>query len=155
MNIESLREYLLVFSKEGYAKDPGTKNPDGSMTIRHVSENKEWSTIDTYWGGEPYGGTEVVSNKGIPCWLMTYYGAVKKGVINIEEVYGFLRYALSNTDEAFPLRGPASIENGDMTYFNDWHGGIEKFDGKERILKSGEEIYAASYMGGLVNQRGE
>ena len=155
MNIETLREYLFVFSKEGYSRDPGTKNQDGSMTIHHVSEDKEWSIVDTYWGGEPYAGCETVCYKGKPAWSMVYYGTVHTSIDDVKKVYGHLRNALSNTDETFPLRGPLIFEEGDMKYANNWHGDLTIFNGEERILNKGTEVYTASYMGGLVNQRDE
>ena len=36
---------------------------------------------------------------------------------------------------------------------NHWEGNLEKFSGKEQILRDGIEIYSASYMGGLIDQR--
>lgn len=151
MNIESLRDYLLVFSKEGYAKDPGTENPDGSMTIRH--KQGPWETNDTYRGGEPYGGAEAVSYEGKPIWTMLYYGSVKPEIEDINKVYNFLREALVRTNETFPLRGPETYKKDNLIYKNHWHGGLEKFNGKEHILEDGKEIYFAEYMGGLINQR--
>ena len=153
MNIGELRDYLQIFSKEGYAKDPGTRNADGSKTIRHTTEDSKWSTTDTYWGGEPYAGCETVSFEKKPCWSMVYYGTVDSNVKDIENVYRLLRSALDNTDPSFPVRGPKTFNKGNMTYTNHWNGTLEQFDGIERILKNGKEIYNATYFGGVVNQR--
>lgn len=153
MNIRQLQDYLQIFSKEGYAKDPGTRNPDGSKTIRHDSHDSKWSTIDTYWGGEPYAGCETVSFEKKPCWSMVYYGTVDSSVKDIENVYLLLRSALNNTDPTFPVRGPKAFSTDEMTYTNQWDGTLEQFDGIERILKDGREIYKATYFGGVVNQR--
>lgn len=153
MIIEELRDYLQVFSKEGYAKDPGTGNADGSKTIRHISDDGNWSTTDTYWGGEPYAGCETVSYNGKPFWSIVYYGNVDPKVENIDNLYTFLRSALDNTDPSFPVRGPEQFDAGDLRYNNHWHGNLEAFQGKERILKNGSEIYNATYLGGYVNQR--
>lgn len=150
---EALREYLFLLAKEGYAKDPGTRNEDGSMTIKH--SDGDWSTVDTYWGGEPYSGCETVSHKGKPYWSMVYYGNVAPSVTDVNSVYGLLRTSLANTDEELPLRGPKEFAEGKMVYRNHWHGTLERFEGKERILENEAEIYIASYMGGLVNQREE
>lgn len=153
MNIGQLSDYLQIFSKEGYAKDPGTRNADGSKTIRHDSQDGKWNTSDTYWGGEPYAGCETVSFEGKPCWSTVYYGTVDQGEKDIEEVYAILRSALDNTDPSFPVRGPEKFSKGNMTYTNHWNGTLEKFDGIERILRDGNEIYKAIYLGGVVNQR--
>lgn len=153
MNIEGLRDYLLVFSKEGYAKDPGTKNDDGSKTIRHSSNDNLWNTVDTYWGGEPYAGCETVSHQGKPVWSVVYYGFVSETVKDIGIIYGHLRKALDNTDKTFPVRGPEVLEDQDLVYKNHWHGDLNSFEGKEQILQNGKEVYSATYLGGLVNQR--
>lgn len=153
MNIEGLREYLTVLATEGYAKDPGTKNEDGSTTIHHKSDDGVWQTSDTYWGGEPYSGCETVSKNDDPCWTLVYYGQVKPTLKDVETVYGCLKDALSNTDQTFPVRGPENFQKDDLNYKNHWHGDLSKFGGKERILRDGEEIYAAEYMGGYVNIR--
>ncbi len=155
MNSNNLENYLHVFSKEGYAKDPGTKNPDGSKTIRHTSEDGEWNTVDTYWGGEPYAGCQTVLFQGKPFWSAVYYGSVNTDVEDFVEVYQHLRRALDNTDSIFPVRGPKELVNGNMKYTNNWSGTLEKFEGKERIYRNDKEVYSATYMGGLVNQREE
>lgn len=153
MNTEALRDYLHVFSKEGYAKDPGVRNNDGSKTIKHKSEDGKWLTVDTYWGGEPFSGCEAVLFEGKPCWSMIYYGTVDDGVYDIETVYSLLRSALDNTDPDFPVRGPQEFTKKNMTYKNHWHGNLEKFDGVERIFEDGKEIYKANYLGGFINKR--
>ena len=153
MNTESLTHYLLELSTEGYAKDPGQKNNDGSTTIRHTSNDGKWSTVDTYWGGEPYAGCETVMHEEKPIWSLVYYGAVDSNEPDVEGVYGVLRKALANTDASFPVRGPKELVDADMTYQNHWEGDLEHFKGQEWILKGETEVYAASYLGGYVNQR--
>ena len=153
MKTEALTKYLLELSTEGYAKDPGKKNDDGSTTIKHESNDKHWSTVDTYWGGEPYSGCETVRLDGKPVWSLVYYGAVDPNEPDVEGVYGVLRKALENTDTNFPVRGPKELVDGELTYQNHWEGDVEHFKGQEWVLKGETEVYAASYLGGYVNQR--
>lgn len=54
----------------------------------------------------------------------------------------------------YPYRGPARIKEGSLEYVNKWKGGIDSYSGEERILEKGREVYKASYMGGLIDQRG-
>lgn len=154
---EQLHTYLLEVAKAGYANKEAeklwVKNPDGSTTITH--ENNDWSMHDNFFGGEPYGGREVIFYKDKPYWIMVYYGEVSGSVENVGEVYSFLQEALSNPDSKLPLRGPMELEKENMKYEFQCEGDIEKFEGKEKIFKSGEEIYNASFMGGLVDQRDE
>lgn len=153
MNIDGLRDYLNALAREGYAATDGSRNPDGSATITHSSG--PWRTTDTYFGGEPYGGSEVVFHEDRPVWMMVYYGAVDKDTADVAGTYQFLKAALANTDQAFPLRGPRSHVAGGLRYENTWTGDLERFTGVERIHATGREIYSATYCGGLVDQRGE
>lgn len=151
MNLEALRQYLSLLAREGYAVSDGGKNPDGSATIHH--KQGPWRTVDTYFGGEPYGGNEVVFHENRAVWMMVYYGAVEQETDDVRGVYDFLKAALADTDEQFPVRGPRHLVRKALTYVNDWQGGLERFSGTERILTSGREVYSATYSGGLVDQR--
>ncbi|MEX1103236.1 MAG: DUF5680 domain-containing protein [Dehalococcoidia bacterium] len=153
MNVDGLRGYLNILAREGYAATDGSKNPDGSATISHSSG--PWRTCDTYFGGEPYGGSEVVFYADRPVWMMVYYGAVEKDVPDVSGTYRFLKAALANTDPAFPLRGPRSHFDGGLCYENTWEGDLNRFSGVERIVATGREVYSATYCGGLVDQRAE
>lgn len=151
MNLDDLKEYLRVVSKEGYATNDGFKNDDHSSTIMNVKG--EWSMKDTFYGGEPYGGSEIIFYKKKPVWMMSYYGRVEKNIDDTAMVYALLKKALATTDSEFPLRGPRMFIGQGMQYMNHWEGTLEKFSGKEQILRDGIEIYSASYMGGLIDQR--
>jgi hypothetical protein len=157
VNEQGLREYLLKAAKHGYADKASerewTRQADGSTTIRH--DDGQWSLDDNFFGGEPYGGREVVFFEGRPSWVMVYYGAVSPSVSDVKGVYSCLQDALANPDEAMPIRGPRAFEQGLMRYEAIWEGNLASFSGRERIFKGGEEIYAASFVGGMVDARGE
>ena len=53
-----------------------TKESDGSRTI--VFADSDWSMNDNFYGGEPYGGRQVVFYKAQPVWMCVYYGWVDK-----------------------------------------------------------------------------
>ena len=86
---------------------------------------------------------------------MAYYGSVDNNVDDNTPIYELLKKALATTDSEFPLRGPRMFIGQGMQYMNHWNGNLQKFEGKEQILKNGIEVYAASYMGGLVDQSAE
>lgn len=153
---KNLKDYLLKVSKEGYATNDEkawTKEKDGSTTITHKSG--KWSMHDNFFGGEPYGGREIVFFEDKPYWIMVYFGMVEKKVGEVGEIYKFLQKALAITDKDFPLRGPHVLEEINMKYENAWSGDIERYHGQENIFRNGEKVYSANYMGGLVDQRGE
>jgi hypothetical protein len=154
---ENLHQYLLEVAKAGYANKEAerewVKNPDGSTTINH--KNGAWSMHDNFFGGEPYGGREVIFHDGKPYWIMVYYGEVSKDIEKPAGIYSFLQDALALPDPEMPIRGPRQLEANGMKYEFEARGDIEKFEGVEKILKDGNEVYNASFIGGLVDQRGE
>jgi hypothetical protein len=153
MNLEELRLFLVDANKHTYStgdESLNIKEADGSTTITYKNEN--WKYHDNFFGGEPYGGREVVSFKEKPIWVMVYYGSIDI-TITPETVYPTLQKALRAMPVDSPFRGPREINNGEFTYVNSWTGSISKFSGEEIILKNGKEIYKAQYMGGLVDRK--
>ena len=157
MDDEGLKKYLHSAAKHGYADKVNerrwAKEDNRSTTIRHA--DGPWSLDDNFFGGEPYGGREVVFFEGRPVWMMVYYGTVASTIGNVGGVYGWLQEALAEPDRELPVRGPRSFEKGQMRYEATWDGGIRGFSGTEKIFERGEEIYAASFVGGIVDARAE
>lgn len=157
MNQKQLREYLKIVAANGYGNKESESewepNPDGSTTIKHKKGN--WSMNDNFFGGEPYGGREVVFFQEKPVWIMVYYGEVASKVEDVGNVYSLLQEALLNPDPKTPVRGPKVFEKNGMKYEAEWNGNILQFKGNERILQHNEEVYAAQFIGGLVDKRKE
>ena len=126
------------------------KQEDNSTTI--VYEKDNWKYHDNYFGGEPYGGREVVFHNEKPIWMMVYYGWVVPGN-NPDDVYGMLTKALRASDIDMPYRGPKELVDGDSKYVNDLNGDVENFSGEERIYKGNTLLYIAKYMGGLIDRK--
>lgn len=150
--INDIRKYLIDSAKKGYASGD-TKNwkkeADGSTTITNTSG--EFSMHDNFFGGEPYGGRQVIFKNNKVVWIMVYYGQVTDG--NPDEVYKILREALSKPDEELPIRGPKLLSTDDYQYSFTWSGNLTKFLGNESISKNGKIVYFANFEGGLVDQR--
>lgn len=147
----ALKSFIFKASKATYASGDESirkKQPDSSTTIEF--EDGAYKYNDNYFGGEPYGGREVVFLNGKPLWMMVYYGLVYGGVN--KEVYSFLTESLSNTTLEMPYRGPALYEKKEWRYENQTSGEAENFSGTEKIYQNGQCVYEASFIGGLVDK---
>lgn len=154
MDEAALRSFLLEASRRGYAAGHGAvkvREADHSTTIVH--EHGEWRFHDNYFGGEPYGGREVVFLGGRPVWMAVYYGWVEDANAAVETVYAFLQRALREAPAESPVRGPAEFSEGPFTYRNALAGGVLNFTGEETIRQGGRLVYTARYLGGLVDRR--
>lgn len=152
MDLERLNDFLLYCARCGYAslKEEEIKSEkDGSHSIKLVRD--DYLFHDNYFGGEPFGGREVVFHKAKAVWMMVYYGEVKDRTLPSDLIYSVLRSALAEAPVEAPFRGPEKHLVEDFSYLNKWTGGICSFSGRERILRAGEEVYSASYAGGLVD----
>lgn len=146
--MKGLADFIAEANLHGYAAGvEGIKEKDGSTTF--VFEQGKFKSHDNFFGGEPYGGRQVISVDGEPYWIMVYYGAVIPGN-NLEEVYGYLKKVLSLAPNS--LRGPQTHTEGDFSYKNIATGNDEEFDIHETITKNGKLIYEARFMGGLVDR---
>jgi hypothetical protein len=152
MDETALLGFLLEASRRGYAAGRSavkTREADHSTTI--VLEQGEWRFHDNYFGGEPYGGREVVFLRGQPVWMAVYYGQVQGATV--DAVYSFLQRALRDAPADFPVRGPEALTEGRFSYRNVHEGGVASFSGQETIQADGRLVYAAHYAGGLVDRR--
>jgi hypothetical protein len=147
-----LRAFILEASRATYASgDESIKETqaDGSTTIEYKSGDYRFH--DNYFGGEPYGGREVVFLNDKPIWMMVYYGLVYEGGI-AKDIYPFLMESLSKSILEMPYRGPTSYESGSYRYENELEGTVERLSGSEKICKGDICIYEAKYIGGLVDR---
>lgn len=148
---EQLKQFIYAASQATYASGDESikvKQSDGSTTIEY--REGDFAFHDNYFGGEPYGGREVVFHAGKAVWMMVYYGFVHIEIGNAK-VYGILMEALRNTTEDMPYRGPVVFAKENWRYENKIEGGVENFSGIEKIYRDGECVYEAKYIGGLVD----
>jgi len=156
IDIKELCEFLVKAKKAGYASGNDTnkiKEKNKSKTI--ILKSGDWEYYDNYFGGEPYGGEEVVFFNGQPIYMMVYYGLVYEKIKNFKEVYKFLQEALTLIPKDKPFRGPKRYKRDDYIYENKFVGKVTNFSGIEVITLRGKKIYEAKYIGGLVDQRKE
>lgn len=133
--LKELSQFLVRAKKYGYASGDESKeyrNKDQSKG--YFLKEKKFAYHDFYYGGEPFGGQEIVYYKGNPFFIMLYYGKV---------------------DEKSPYRGPENFKQGSFEYKNKVKGKIDDFQGEEIILKNNKEVFRTKYIGGLINIRKE
>ncbi len=151
MNEKDLKAFIFSASRATYASGDESikhKEEDGSTTITYTKG--EYRMHDNYFGGEPYGGREVIFYNDKPIWMMVYYGLVYEGPNR--EVYQFLMQALSNNPEDMPYRGPLHFEDDFWRYENEFDGDLSQLSGTERIFKNELLVYEASYLGGVIDR---
>jgi hypothetical protein len=150
--INDIKKYLLESAKSGYASGDTkswNKESDYSTTITNHIGNYKMN--DNFFGGEPYGGREVIFNKDKPIWLMVYYGRVLTD--NPDKIYEILRKVLSSPEPDMPIRGPKQMNDEHYNYSLSWQGTLENFSAEESILQNGELVYKANFIGGVVDKR--
>jgi len=155
IDLNQLCKFLVKAKKAGYASgDKAQKIVEKDQSTTLVFEEGDWKYHDNYFGGEPYGGREVVFYRDSPIYIMTYYGWVDKKVTDINTIYKVLQEALFLIPEDKPFRGPKVYRHSDLIYDNDFEGEINRFSGLEIIRSDdGTTLYQARYAGGLVDQR--
>lgn len=155
LNIHELEDFLYRADRphaDGTADL--TSQANGSRTITY--QEGEWVMTDNFFGGEPYGGHQVIHCSGEPVWLCAYYGIVLTEEGSTDLVYDFLRFVLRHASPSQPLRGPelfTSHPESVMVYRNAVEGDITQFKLTETIHESGKMVYIANFIGGLVDQR--
>ena len=152
---KQLCHFLVKAKKATYAAgDSAQKKIEDDQSTSLIFEDGDFKYHDNYFGGEPFGGREVVFLKNEPVYIMTYYGKVAESVKDFEVVYKILQKALTLIPEDYPYRGPKEYSQDGLIYKNSYTGEIDNFSGDEIInTNEGEELYKAKYIGGLVNQR--
>ncbi len=107
---------------------------------------------DIYFGEEFFTGQETVYLNSLPVWSMSYAGGF---TVNLEEgeaqrVGAFLQSSLRSVQPDLPYRGPKFLREDDLCYQNEVTGNLERFYGKEEILRSASTVYELRYMGGRL-----
>lgn len=110
---------------------------------------------DNFFGGEPYGGRQVIFFENRPVWMMVYYGKITNQNLKPIEIYNFLREALRYGTEERPYRGPEKLVKGEFEYRSSISGDADEFSGSESILKNSDQVYWATFLGGLVDRHAQ
>jgi hypothetical protein len=154
INKDELCQFLVEAKRATYAsgdKADKIREIDKSTTL--IYEQGDWKYHDNYFGGEPFGGREVVFFKGLPVYIMVYYGWVTKESTDYDNIIKMLHNSLLLIPQSSPYRGPEKHSQGDYVYLNTFNGEVENFNGTETITLNNKQVYRASYAGGLIDQK--
>lgn len=141
-----ITDFLIRAKKKTYAgMGPETESiRPGSHDLEY--EEGDFHYIDTYYGGEAFGGGEFVWVKEVPVYGMNYYGRVLANSFSID----FLKAALLLVPEDMPYRGPSFFEEQGFVYRCKVSGDMNWFQGYEDICYENEKIYECFFHGGMI-----
>jgi uncharacterized protein DUF5680 len=156
IDVRELAHALLWFNSHGYTSGDESvrkKKFDGSTSIR--LKYGDWTCLDVWDGGEPFGGCIRVSYQGQRVWRMSYQGEVHPNTAEacVAPLYHFLLVVLRHMPLEAPFRGPRFYRDGLWRYENWCQGDIRSFAGIEKIYHGTLQEYTGRFFGGLVNQR--
>lgn len=152
MNLNKFSKFLKTAKKNTYASETAKK----TISQRLGSKDYEYSDgeflyHDTYFGLRDFIGEEIVYEKEKPVWGMNYKGYVVDDSITENEIDKALRTAFKQDyDDIIPVRGPKNFKIENYEYKNNTSGTLDKFEGREEILKDEKLIYYAIFHGGLI-----
>ena len=150
----SFAQFLRIAKLHTYA----AQGDDASVTPVLLSTKQLEFSIDGYLYRDIYAGMnhfvgqEIVYQNDQAIWSMSYSGGmlIEATASAIAEVYRFLRAALQESPQDLPLRGPASLRSGQLTYVCDIKGDLNRFAGVEHIDLVGSPAYELHFSGGLL-----
>lgn len=132
----------------------GRKIREDDYSRNYYYNEKDFEYKDQYFGNLVDGGREVVFFKNRPLWIMCYHGGILKEYDGLStDVFAFLRKALLFPPPEYPVRGPASFSNQELTYKNSFFGDLYFFHGIEKIISKDVEVYRRMYVGGEIRDR--
>ncbi len=158
----SFRDFLIEAKQHGYGSPDAQQTRTETGSQRIVYQKGPYIYLDSFVGGEPFGGYEHVSVKlgytYTPIWAMAYYETHKDPELADEELGKVLSTVLAQPDPSLPIRGPNHWKQGKYEYalYTEDYGALEKFTAEEWIAKQvsarqKKVIYTARFIGGLVN----
>jgi len=152
-NINIFLKFLVFAKKNTYASNGEfgeRKLADGTRELTFNQNNFKYR--DNYFGFNPFIGEEIVWFNNKTIWGMNYFGKVIEKNMS-EEIYAFLKKALSAVKEDIPYRGPEHLAENDFEYINEHSGDYMSFIGKETINYKGKLVYSLNYHGGLIIEK--
>lgn len=146
-------DFLIDAKKKTYAGN-GQKIKMDDYSNHYNYEKNPFRYHDIYYGSLIDGGGEIVYFKDNPIWWMGYHGGISgKNEFSAQEIFDFLKEALSLIPEEFPARGPKIYVKNNFTYLNNYTGNIGRFCGEESIKINNNRVYIRNYVGGFILDR--
>ncbi|MBI2519949.1 MAG: hypothetical protein HYV97_06020 [Bdellovibrio sp.] len=108
---------------------------------------------DSFVGFSDFCGQEHVTHKNEPIWSMVYYGyLLQPAKFTGDEAVTILKNALSKMYDEHRFLGGFYYAEGPYEYRDMNFGDHKRFNGVEKIFKSGEMVYELIYCGGMVRK---
>lgn len=146
MDKDRIIEFLIKAKRATYAGKGAETESSRPRSHDLTYSDGDYMYYDTYLGGEMFVGEEALWIAGEPYWSMNYAGRVTG-----ENFSGdFLKEALLRVPCENPFRGPEEYSCGDYLYKCEVDGDFQWFQGHERILFKGEEIYDCYFHGSII-----
>jgi len=153
--LKELALFVVEANSHTYATGGGEVSPQrpGYTELEH--QKGDWLLRDSYVGHFRAPGMTTVYFKGQPAWTMAYGGVgTQPGKYETtKESFGFLKSALVLATPELPYRGPKKYEKDGRRYEMDVRGGLDEFDGSERIFNGDDLEFSQLFFGGIVISR--
>lgn len=151
----TLEEFLVRAKQNTYAAEAGGVSPEilGDGAKQFVYREGDLEYRDRYYGFDPFGGEEIVRERGSAIWCMHYWGKVLSASMEPAAVFRFLRTVLREVPKDRPFRGPPSFKDGPWSYRSQVSGTVECFHGEETISYQEFLVYRCVYHGGALHQK--
>ncbi|MBM2820330.1 MAG: hypothetical protein HW405_90 [Candidatus Berkelbacteria bacterium] len=143
-----IKEFLSKCRTRTYAAGDEGEKIDGGTKYSIKKENLEYRDVyyDQKWVFE---GQEIVFNKDLPVWSMSYRGTAVEGV-DTKEVFGQLQKILKEHSVDVRLPGNKEYNDGQWRYEDKCSGDFDEFEGEEKIYKDGKLVHWMKYFGGKI-----
>ena len=145
-------EFLVAAKRATYAAQGDDATVAPLLPDSKQLEFREGAYLyrDIYVGMFRFVGQEVVYRADRALWSMSYAGGLAPGVerADARRVYAFVRSALLTATSGLPVRGPAELREGALTYRCVTHGTLERFHGDETIDEAGRILFELRFAGG-------
>jgi hypothetical protein len=114
-------------------------------------DEKDWSYLDSYFGGRDFIGEEVVYFQGKPAWAMNYYGSILRAdLITPAQAGEVIKASLSRMYSEGRFLGGFEFRHEGFIYIDTNEGSVTSLRGREFISCRGETAYELFYHGGLI-----
>jgi hypothetical protein len=114
-------------------------------------DEKDWSYLDSYFGGRDFIGEEVVYFQGKPAWAMNYYGSILRADLITPALAGeVIKASLSRMYSEGRFLGGFEFRHEGFIYIDTNEGSVTSLRGREFISCRGETAYELFYHGGLI-----
>jgi hypothetical protein len=114
-------------------------------------DEKDWSYLDSYFGGRDFIGEEVIYFQGKPAWAMNYYGSILRAdLITPAQAGEVIKASLSKMYSEGRFLGGFEFRHESFIYIDTNEGSVTSLRGREYISHRGETVYELFYHGGLI-----